>query len=911
MSRHAHAPVRRFAVVAAPVVALGLLTGPAAMAAGSGGDVDVVNTETVQVKLDADGTVGTERVYEQVALTGKGTVDLDNPISNNRLRNLDGFGGFDVEDGVQKVQATVDGSVRFRTVSNYSKKLPLKVTVRYFLDGRPVSADDVVGKDGELEVRYRVENVTGRSQDVTYTDGQGQEVTEKSDVVVPMVGTLTTTAPSTFTDVTSGEANIAGDGKGGTKLSFTMTLFPPIGSPTAEFGYTAQMSDGQVPAAAISAVPVNPLQSPSFKGGAASYQGGAQTGATLTAGATTIDENLLRLRDGASDLLAGLIQLRDGSGTLAEGLNDRAVPGTRKAADGAGQLADGADQLDSGAARAAAGAEQLDAGAKKLRTGAKALDAGASDIDDGANQLDGGAKTLDRGAQDLDEGAEAVDTGANAVADGLEEAGGKAPALIDGLEQVQAGLGQVDAGLEKLGKDVGAGGAQLSAGIDQLQAGIGSKSANGTLLNGVAQLQGGISGQIVPGLDRILAGIPESRDGLRCASEILVDLASNDAADDLDVGRCPQGAGVSAIPATLSPADPIRAGVLRQVADGLEDGYEGLIRPDGEAPDPNDPTLQEGVGAIRGGLTTQILPGLTRLGCGLDNTSDGACDATKPGLLQGIDLVDAGVSQLTSAVVAGVGDADDTPEDETLRGGVNGLQAGNAAITEGGNLLLSGLTQLSTGAGALATGTGQLADGTGKLADGTGTLVDGTGRLVDGTGRLADGTGTLADGTDTLVDGTGQLADGNGKLADGAKRLGEGAGQLDTGLLTLVDGLVTAGDGALRINEGLGTASDGAPKLVDGAQDLSDQGTKKLVEAGESTAADFGLKYALIEAGAARAGDAMAYGAPEGAEGFTAYSYDLAGADGESTRNAARGGAALAVFALAGGVAILRRRFLA
>ena len=42
---------------------------------------------------------------------------------------------------------------------------------------------------------------------------------------------------------------MAGDGKGGTKLSFTMTLFPPIGSDTATFGYTAEIADGVVPRA--------------------------------------------------------------------------------------------------------------------------------------------------------------------------------------------------------------------------------------------------------------------------------------------------------------------------------------------------------------------------------------------------------------------------------------------------------------------------------------------------------------------------------------------------------------------------------------------------------------------------------------------------------------------------------------
>ena len=41
------------------------------------------------------------------------------------------------------------------------------------------------------------------------------------------------------------------------------------------------------------------------------------------------------------------------------------------------------------------------------------------------------------------------------------------------------------------------------------------------------------------------------------------------------------------------------------------------------------------------------------------------------------------------------------------------------------------------------------------------------------------------------------------------------------------------------------------------------------------------MKYAVLTAGAERAAnESMAYGAPEGATGATAYSIDIAGADG-------------------------------
>src|SRR6476661_4803 len=370
-----------FAVPAALVLACG----PAF--AASSGDVLVSNTETIQAYLDASGHVDTSRVYEQVAMQGKGTVDLSNPVETNGLRNLDGFGGFQVKNGNMVGTYTVDGEKRLRSVSDYTKKLPLKVEVTYTLDGKTVKPGDVVGRSGILKVQYTVTNMTGQTQTVSFDDGTGKTTSASEEVVIPIVGSLSTVLPSTFTDVKSAEANIAGDGRGGTKMSFTMTLFGPIGKPQATFGYEAKITDGVVPKASISALPVSPLDSPSFKGGADSYKGGAQTGSTLTAGATEIDANLLKLRDGAGDLLAGLIKLRDGADKLNTGLTGQAAPGAKALAAGAGQLKDGSSQLKDGALQAKDGSSQVADGAGQVADGAGQLDDGAKQVDDGAGQL--------------------------------------------------------------------------------------------------------------------------------------------------------------------------------------------------------------------------------------------------------------------------------------------------------------------------------------------------------------------------------------------------------------------------------------------------------------------------------------------------------------------------------------------
>ena len=215
-------------------------------------------------------------------------------------------------------------------------------------------------------------------------------------------------------------------------------------------------------------------------------------------------------------------------------------------------------------------------------------------------------------------------------------------------------------------------------------------------------------------------------------------------------------------------------------------------------------------------------------------------------------------------------------------------------------------SELLAGIGAPTPG----CDPTKTLRCGAAALSDGVDQVVDGVDQLNAGGLQLADGAGRLDAGLGQLDDGAGQLSDGVGKAKDGSGQLSAGAQKLAVGLGDAANGSGLLADGLGQAADGAPKLVDGAQQLSDKGTKKLVAAGEETAQDYGAQYAVFKAGAERAStEAMAYGAPEGATGLTAYSYVIEGDDGETSRNWTRGVGGLALLGAGGAAFALRRRF--
>lgn len=795
----------RRALAVTGTLAVAVLAAAPGFAADSGSSdgVTVVNTETVQVYLNASGDVESKRVYEQLALSGHGSVDLKNPVSTSGLRNLDGFSGFKVVNGEQVAKTSVDGEKRYRSVSDYKGTLPVSVKPTYKLDGKKVAAGDVVGESGKLEVSFEIENRTSKPQEVSFPDGNGGTITKTVDVPVPMVGSLTTTTPKTFTNIDPGGANTAGDGTGGQTLSYNLVLFPPLGSTTTTVGYSADITDGVVPRVEVAMLPVDPLASPTFKVATEGYQGGAATGAQLVEGATTIDGNLLKLRDGAADLLAGLIQLRDGADQLHSGLAGDAAPGAKKLAAGAEELSDGLVRLRGGAGDLSAGAGKLDRGAKQLKDGADQLNGGINQLKAGVSALPASVSQQVQANPDYQKLLGAL----SAMVSGIGTPNDMTPnTLLGGLNLIRAGL------RSPLGVD----------GCDQT-------AAPGTATAcGVADGAEIIAGKVGDGITSINTALFPAAMG---AYSALVTLAA-----------CP--APVGGLPPLAALADntsPCYAAAVSALGYGAPAGLPAPFADGGLKVQLQ--TAQGKLTEMYQGVDGGILPGITGIKKGLHNAP---CDPNQ--------------TDKTAANFCGISQA------------LQAIQAGVPALVQGlatsiSQTLLQGVNQLSDGSAQLAAGAGDLAGGTGQLSDGAEKLSAGAGDASDGGGQLADGAGTLADGL-------GDAADGSGQIADGLK-----------------------------------TAAGGAPQLVDGAGRLSTEGMGQLKSAGKDTAANYGELYAVISAGAERAQtESMAFGAPAGAEGLTAYSFVIRGDDGEGDRNVERALAAAVLLGLGSGALALRRR---
>jgi putative membrane protein len=830
------------ALASAAVLAL---AGPITAAlAASDGAPQVQTSETVKAQLKNDGSLDKDHTYlfSQIEATGNGKVSFDDPTSTSGLRNLDGWGKPSTSDGRASYDFSVDGEKRFRTVSEFTKELPVDVEIAYTLDGKQVDPDDLAGKSGKLEVAYTVTNTTAEPTEITYPDGHGKDVTESVDLVTPYVGQLALDLPDSFRNLTSTDdrADQAGDGHGGRIITWTMVLFEPIGQVEQKFGFTADVEDAAIPSGHMQIVPVSPENHPELKFGQDGFASGAETGRTLTDGASQIDSNLIKLRDGAAKLLDGLTQLQAGAGQLSSGLAD----GVPTAIDGGRQLAAGAQDAADGGEQVADGAKQVAAGNKKLASGLGALAGGAGQLQTGAHKLSDGANQLSTGFQDPDSESDLID-GSQALAGALG-------LISDGLSQLNStssGLPAAKAGL-----------ITLKAAVDtRLIPAIGTTSGpcdpvdttKQTLLGCMQLVVGGVT-QLKAGADQLAdpaAGLPAAKGGVDQVKAGLDDaLAAGQAIDQL-IG------GVTAAKATAGcSGDPVCVGTLNAVLAGLS-GSPTSLREKTQAASGGLGQVSAGLGTAVAAVGTGANPGAATLRGGLAQTLAGVT-GVRTGLLSlrgGLTNADAngGTSNPLCNPAAALGTA-----------GYCGLTEGLAQLVSGVSTAVSGIGQLAPGSAAANVGAGDLADGIAKAGDGVVQLAGGAAQLSDGLDQVAAKVPDAVTGAQALATGSAALADGSAELAAGLSgKLAPGANQLADGLA----GLQAAADGSVQISDGLTQAKSGNQQIVDGAGRLQSEGTSQLVTAGEDAAKNYGHEYAVMQALNTKGlENAMPYGAPEG-----------------------------------------------
>ena len=691
-------------------------------------DGKVFKEESVYIKADPSGEVTETTVTEWLKNPGNGDVEDESGLSD--IKNVKGEETFSKGSGSGLKWKSEGKDIYYQ--GTISGSLPVGVKVSYKLDGKDISAKELQGKSGKVEINIQYMNHSEETVKLNKSEKRVKMYTPFTMVTAMMLST------DEYTNVEVDNGKVISDGD---KNIVVGLGFPGLQKnlDLDETEFDVDIPDNIKITADVTKASVNP---------------------TITVGSAEImNEFNLDDIDSFDELEESLDELEDAAKKLADGSKD-AADGAKKLADGSKDLKSGTKDLKSGTKDLKKGTKDLKSGTtdlKKgttdLKKGTKGLKDGASDLADGSKQVADGVSTLNKKSGDLIKGVNSLVDGVNTYTSGVGS-------LADGSRQVAGGAKQVSDGADTLAKKVGALTEELkpilgtaSAAEKQTEKTKQQISTAGKALDQVdadVEYTGDTKGKVVAtksasaiasenvgsvSVNVDLSGIPEEYRGQVKAA---IEKAEDDANSKLraQAEKIAEKA-LNSTTVEITQERKAKAVVNTSKAEAALDAAQGRAVTAGDS------------AAQLAGLLAKLKPALAELQKGVNELADGTSEVS-----EGVSTLAKGAEELNSK--------------SSL------LTTGTKALKDGGTQLVSGVKELDKGAGAVADGAGKLKNGASKVDDGAGQLDDGAGKLSGGAGQLDDGAGKLKDGARQLDDGAGKLKDGAGELKDGTLELSDG-----------------------------------------------------------------------------------------------------------------------------------------
>ena len=225
--------------------------------------------QSVQIRTDADGdpnsaTVDFRWSVTQIGAQGDPGADITVAVPEEGLllHNLQQFGMIPQEDGKGQFDISLNdtGFGTARSVSLVPPEdfeLPVELTTEFTLDGEPILAQDLVGKDGVVTAKYTVINRTRETLTVPITSVTGDEIEKEVEADVPMVVEAVTLLPDRFSALNTGSGLGGADGRGNTQVKWIALPFAPLSKDgTSSFGWAANVTNAVIPSMLVQVLPV-------------------------------------------------------------------------------------------------------------------------------------------------------------------------------------------------------------------------------------------------------------------------------------------------------------------------------------------------------------------------------------------------------------------------------------------------------------------------------------------------------------------------------------------------------------------------------------------------------------------------------------------------------------------------------
>lgn len=314
--------------------------------------------ETVYVLTGADGSV--KKIIVSDWLKNElGSASVADKSDLSDIENVKGDESYTINGDNMTVWDAQGNDIYYQ--GNIQKELPVGLSVRYYLDGKSVSPEELKGKSGKVTIRFDYEN---RQYETVQINGVNQRIYVPFAMLTGMI-----LDDDTFQNVQITNGKLVNDGD--------RTVVVGLAFPGLQENLNLSRDDLSIPDSVEITADVTNFS----------------LGMTVTLACNDLfsqlgDVDLTSLDStSALDQLTGAMdQLLSGSSALYEGLStllDKSgelVSGVEELAQGAAAIKSGADSVDDGAAQLKAGLADLSSGLNTLSANSEALNSGAKQV---------------------------------------------------------------------------------------------------------------------------------------------------------------------------------------------------------------------------------------------------------------------------------------------------------------------------------------------------------------------------------------------------------------------------------------------------------------------------------------------------------------------------------------------------
>ena len=391
--------------------------------------------EVVYVMADAQGN--TQKIIVSDCLkNANGDSTIKDASSLSDIVNVKGDESYTVDADGNLVWNANGSDIYYQGTTD--KELPVDVSISYELEGEEISPEDLVGKTGNVTIRFTYTN-----NEKTTVEVNGKE----KEVYVPFAmisGALLPAEHFSDIEVTNGKVISEGDNNVVVGIAFPglkdSINIDSLKDKAIDDEAKEKLDEVEIPETVeIHAYATDFEMNQTMTMAMSNLLSDLNLDDTLDIDTSKITDSMNELKDATQQLKDGSTELNDGMATLQEGAQTLADK-SRDLDSGAGELVNGIGTLNEGAASLNSGADELNSGAGSLKDGAASLNEGAATLNNGAGSLKDGISQVNSGAESLNSGAASLDSGIKTLQAGTGQLASGASTLNVGAKQLQAGI---------------------------------------------------------------------------------------------------------------------------------------------------------------------------------------------------------------------------------------------------------------------------------------------------------------------------------------------------------------------------------------------------------------------------------------------------------------------------------------